>query len=307
MNGWIKMRIGLVDEPEVFALSTLLRISRFEVVGHLYKFWVWCSDHTTNGEFRGISPTDLKKLLRLSQRKSLTEALEKVGWLEKMEDGFRIPKWEKYFGGIKGEELYSYETRQKLDHEFPSSSSRVSSEFPSSLENPPPTPPSIYPDEMKMKKKMKMGEPLDFKGIQQRFNETVPVGIRHSVVFTKRMKVGLAARCKEYPDFVERMIQEVSDLADWVQTGSWFDLAWILTSEENARKLLEGKLHGMGRKPVHKTKEQLLEEYHQERIAKYGNQQVERETTAVGNGNGNMGIPRGDQSENHNGDTGHPW
>lgn len=104
---WIKMRIGIEQDPAVFAISSRLKLDRFAVVGRLSAFWSWMNQHsedgsvTLAGNVTGNAPdnsaTDSCEMIdTIAGVSGFAEALQSVGWLIFTRVGFSIPSYDKY-------------------------------------------------------------------------------------------------------------------------------------------------------------------------------------------------------------------
>ena len=90
---WIKYSKGLHERVEVLAIARQLDLSPFHVVGALMRFWDWCDDNTTSGV---ISCNALVTLDALTGVTGFAQALIKVGWLEQLPGGFRLPNFDRH-------------------------------------------------------------------------------------------------------------------------------------------------------------------------------------------------------------------
>lgn len=92
---WIKMRIDLRDDPEVFRLSTMLKVDRYSIVGRLHAFWSWWDEKSRNGRVDGAVTVACDDVAGLQ---GFGDAMLVVGWLGQDDKGLYIPKWEKHNG-----------------------------------------------------------------------------------------------------------------------------------------------------------------------------------------------------------------
>ena len=104
---WIKMRIGIEQDPAVFAISSRLKLDRFAVVGRLSAFWSWMNQHsedgsvTLAGNVTGNAPDNAasdscEMIDTIAGVSGFAEALQAVGWLILTRVGFSIPSYDKY-------------------------------------------------------------------------------------------------------------------------------------------------------------------------------------------------------------------
>ena len=93
---WIKVEKGTPDKPEILELADLLNIEDPDTItGKMIRVWSWFDSNSENGH----APLVTKVLLdRLTGVTGLTDALVKVGWLVKTEQGFSVPNFERHLG-----------------------------------------------------------------------------------------------------------------------------------------------------------------------------------------------------------------
>lgn len=92
---WIKIRIDLSDDPNVFILSDILGLEVPTVVGHLALFWGWMDRHTPDGKQLFLSETVIDKKIGVS---GFASALRSVGWLAGENMDLSIPNFERHNG-----------------------------------------------------------------------------------------------------------------------------------------------------------------------------------------------------------------
>lgn len=88
---WIKMRHGLASEPEVIGIAARVGIDEDAVVGKLHKFWSWGDTHTVDGHARSVTVAWLDRYVGVT---GFADAMIAEGWLERTDDGLRIPAFE---------------------------------------------------------------------------------------------------------------------------------------------------------------------------------------------------------------------
>lgn len=93
---WIKVEKGTPDKPEILELSDLLDIEDPDTItGKMVRVWSWFD---SNSEI-GHAPLVTKVLLdRVTGVTGFTDALVKVGWLIKNDDGFSVPNFDRHLG-----------------------------------------------------------------------------------------------------------------------------------------------------------------------------------------------------------------
>jgi len=97
---WVRIRIGLRDEPEVLALAHALERRPNEVVGMLVAFWGWAKRVTKNGLVPGVTdPRVTERFIdALVGVTGFAQALQTVGWLSVTPEGVVVPRFEKHLG-----------------------------------------------------------------------------------------------------------------------------------------------------------------------------------------------------------------
>lgn len=89
---WIKLRIDLREDPEVFQIAALTGLDRFNVVGRLATFWGWIDRRSVDGRVDGVSRLVVDEIVGFS---GFAEALETVKWLVVDGSCVYIPKHDK--------------------------------------------------------------------------------------------------------------------------------------------------------------------------------------------------------------------
>lgn len=113
MPGWIKMRLDLADDPAVIGVASKLSLSEYEVVGRLHKLWSWADRHTEDGHASGVTYAWLNRYVECD---GFAEAVESVGWLERLADGVCIPSFDKHNGeSAKKRELAANRKRKQRE------------------------------------------------------------------------------------------------------------------------------------------------------------------------------------------------
>ena len=89
------MRINLAADPDVVAIALTLGLSEDDVTGKLLRFWGWADQHTTDGNARSVTTSWIDKHIGVT---GFAATLIGVGWLERTEDGVRIPGFDRFLG-----------------------------------------------------------------------------------------------------------------------------------------------------------------------------------------------------------------
>lgn len=91
---WIKMRTDLDTDPRVLRISFALKVADVDLlIGKLWRLWKYADTHTVDGQIRFMTAEVLDHIIGLS---GFTAALCDVGWLEVIEDGVRIPRFDEH-------------------------------------------------------------------------------------------------------------------------------------------------------------------------------------------------------------------
>jgi hypothetical protein len=106
---WIKMETDLREKTEVFRLSDMMGVSRYEIVGMLHRFWSWCDSTSVDGVVDGGASQHIDEVV---DKDGFAKCLACVGWLEIHDGKLIIPKHDRHNGeGAKQRALKS--ERQK--------------------------------------------------------------------------------------------------------------------------------------------------------------------------------------------------
>jgi|LakMenEpi03Aug12_release.lakeMendotaPanAssembly.Ray.scaffolds.fasta_scaffold244575_5 hypothetical protein len=90
---WIKVRVRLVDDPAVLAISTRFGILPETVVGYLIRAWSWATDQLVDGHAPGVTLAHFDRVVGLP---NFGESLVEVGWLKATKSGLIFPKWDRH-------------------------------------------------------------------------------------------------------------------------------------------------------------------------------------------------------------------
>jgi len=92
---WIKIRVGLWDDPAVIGIARTLGISIDEVVGKLARLWGWADQQTSDGYAPNVTTEWIDVRV---ERNGFATALAKEGWLEIKDGGVQFPNFERHMG-----------------------------------------------------------------------------------------------------------------------------------------------------------------------------------------------------------------
>ena len=92
---WVRMRIGLADEPEVVRMAEALKLDPDAVVGKLLRVWGWAKRVTKDGRVASRARHVDDALARVT---GFAAAMAEVGWLRVTEGGLEFPRFEVYLG-----------------------------------------------------------------------------------------------------------------------------------------------------------------------------------------------------------------
>ena len=84
----------LVNKAEVYEIASALDLDVNATVGILIRVWIWADQHTSDGHSRHHHGV-LESIIGVP---GLTEALNRVGWIELLDKGFRFPNLDRYTG-----------------------------------------------------------------------------------------------------------------------------------------------------------------------------------------------------------------
>jgi hypothetical protein len=90
---WIKMRIGLADDPAVIGIAAATGLDEFAVVGRLHAVWSWADRHTVDGNAPRVTVSWLNRYISAD---GFGEAMTAAGWLESNDGGIRFPNFDRH-------------------------------------------------------------------------------------------------------------------------------------------------------------------------------------------------------------------
>lgn len=94
----ILLRVDLADDPTVIALAAELEVDEDTCVGRLHRLWSWVSRHTDDGIAHGVSIQWIDRYLR---HEGFALALERAGWLVRLDGAVQFPRWGKYGADVE--------------------------------------------------------------------------------------------------------------------------------------------------------------------------------------------------------------
>lgn len=92
---WIKMRSNLWDDPRIMRLCELTGHDEATVIGGLYWLWATADQHTENGLLQGLGTNGIDRKTGVT---GLGEALAKIRWIEVVQDGVLVVRFEEHNG-----------------------------------------------------------------------------------------------------------------------------------------------------------------------------------------------------------------
>ncbi len=100
---WIKMRVGLHEDPAVIGMAAQLKMDEYAVIGRLHRIWSWATAHTSNGNAHSVTPCNVDVLVNAP---GFAEAMVTAGWLKTSEAGISFPKFDRHMSqGAKSRAL----------------------------------------------------------------------------------------------------------------------------------------------------------------------------------------------------------
>lgn len=97
---WIKLTCDLPDKWQTRRLARVLKLKVDDVIGKLFRFWVYVENQSTNGFIPRLDADDLDGIVG---KKGFALALAEVGWLAFDADGLRVPHFDEYMGAASRE------------------------------------------------------------------------------------------------------------------------------------------------------------------------------------------------------------
>jgi hypothetical protein len=90
---FIKIRKGIVSDPDVIQMADLLDLDEFAIVGRLSDIWDWVDSNSADGI--GLTASD-KWLDRRVQCPGFAAAMRAVGWLAGESGSLTFPHWDRH-------------------------------------------------------------------------------------------------------------------------------------------------------------------------------------------------------------------
>jgi hypothetical protein len=88
---WIKYTTNLDESPEVIQMAETLGVDAFAITGRLLKLWSWATNHTPDGNARGVTKTFIDRYVDMPH---FAQAMVSVGWLVVTDRGVTFPRWD---------------------------------------------------------------------------------------------------------------------------------------------------------------------------------------------------------------------
>lgn len=94
---WIKMRIGLAEDPAVISISLATKLDADTVVGKLHRIWGWADQNTADGRLDGVPKSWIDSKVG---KRGFADAMASTNppWLLIDDLGVTIPKYERHNG-----------------------------------------------------------------------------------------------------------------------------------------------------------------------------------------------------------------
>jgi hypothetical protein len=94
---WIKMRIGLADDPAVIAISRATKLDADTVVGKLHCIWGWADQNTADGRLDGVPASWIDTKVG---KRGFAAAMASTNppWLIIEDSGVTIPRFDRHNG-----------------------------------------------------------------------------------------------------------------------------------------------------------------------------------------------------------------
>jgi len=94
---WIKMRIGLADDPAVISISLATKLDVDTVVGKLHRIWGWADQNTSDGRLNGVPASWIDNKIG---KRGFANAMASTNppWLIIDDSGVTIPRFDRHNG-----------------------------------------------------------------------------------------------------------------------------------------------------------------------------------------------------------------
>jgi 5-methylcytosine-specific restriction endonuclease McrA len=93
---WLKFDTNTPEKPEVLAITIELGWDDPDLtVGKLLKVWRWFDEHSIDGNAKSVTPTLLDRIIGVT---GITQAMINAGWLQVLDDGLSLSKFENHNG-----------------------------------------------------------------------------------------------------------------------------------------------------------------------------------------------------------------
>lgn len=108
---WIKITCDLGEKVQTRRLARLLRLKVDDVIGKLFRFWVWVEHQSDGGRLNGLVLTDVDAVIG---KRGFAGALLDVGWLVADEAGnLAVPDFSRHMGAASREREAESERKRR--------------------------------------------------------------------------------------------------------------------------------------------------------------------------------------------------
>ena len=229
---WIKMRVGLWDDPRVAVMAAKMGQPEATVIGCLFRLWTLGDQHTEDGTLLGMTPDILDRKTGVD---GFSEAAVSVGWLEEFEGGLRIPRFDEHNGqSAKRRSQHAKSTSKRRSQSGCAPAKRTTGA------------PEEEQDKRKNqnKKKGAAADPADLQAVVNAWNKLASdVGLPTVRTLTDKRKAALSARLAD-PDWRANWnagIQAIRGSPFCCGAKGWkADFDWFV-APDSLTKILEGK------------------------------------------------------------------
>ena len=214
---WIKMQSNLWTSPKIVRIMSATKADKCRVVGALFRVWCLFDEHTEGGFLEGYTFFLLDDELRID---GFSQAMSDVGWLEEVDgEGLQVPDFSDHMG--QSAKKRAQDSKRKKE-------GRKKSENKA---------------EKKRTREEKRREDIKtyYADLLEAYN---CLDKPNMLSFTDNRKKHFAARClDDYSRDLDWWLNLVRDIPNHkaAMDGDWFNFEWLIKSENNLTKFIEGK------------------------------------------------------------------
>lgn len=240
---WLKVEVATPDKPEVMEMSAELGLDPDAVFGKLFRVWSWFDSHSEDGNAPSVTEVLLDRQVGVT---GFVTAMVNVGWMIKKDSLLIVPNFDNHNGSS---------SKNRANTARRVAKSRICNGKGNGICNDDVTPKPLH-KALAREDKIRLELIHMREKVSDHWNQVLtPLGKPKFVKWSDSRIKHFKARCEEDSsrdlDWWLALVDTVPS-QHGAMNGAWFDLEWLIKSENNLVKFCEGKYKTSFEKPEQK-------------------------------------------------------